>query len=210
MKAGTGWTRTTETLKLCGRGEEGGGPRRASQIRDWVETDPVARGCRSPAAPVAPGPSCLSYVEEKFILHIFWRLCIFVQVVENVRGGGAGFLLIVAAVWWRGATSAWRGLRRRTDGQQNPQGCSIVNLFLYTHSKPYSKTELRSFDCHYKHTVSVVCFLKALMFDKNKCLSFCAKDLVYGTRLESFYIFSSSRRWEQKIVSFPASYYTHV
>lgn len=83
MKAGTGWTRTIETLKWGG-----GGPRRASEIKNWVETDPIARGCRGPAAPVASGPSCLSYVEEKFILHIFWRLY---YVCRWLRWGGGGF-----------------------------------------------------------------------------------------------------------------------
>lgn len=65
-KAGTGWKRTTETCS--------GGPAGANEIRDWVEKGPIARGL---AAQPPQWPCSLPYVEEKNILHIFWRLFFF-------------------------------------------------------------------------------------------------------------------------------------
>lgn len=68
-KAGTGWKRTTETCS--------GGPAGANEIRDWVEKGPIARGL---AAQPPQWPCSLPYVEEKNILHIFWRLFFFLCV----------------------------------------------------------------------------------------------------------------------------------
>lgn len=51
-----------------------GGPRGANEIRDWVKKDPIAWGF---ASPLTHWPFSIPYVEEKNILHIFWRLNIF-------------------------------------------------------------------------------------------------------------------------------------
>lgn len=66
MKAGTGWRRATEIVD--------GVPRGASERRDGVKTDPVALGVTTQPPLEAPGPSSLPYVEEIYILHIFWGL----------------------------------------------------------------------------------------------------------------------------------------
>lgn len=75
MKAGTGWKRITETCS--------GGPRGADAIRDWVGKDPIARGLSRPSG---TRPFGLPYVEERNILHIFWRLVIFLWVGVQETG----------------------------------------------------------------------------------------------------------------------------
>lgn len=71
MKAGTGWKRITETYS-----GQGGGPRGAKEIRNWVRKDPIARGLAGPATPVAPGPSVF-HMWKRRIFSIFFGDLIF-------------------------------------------------------------------------------------------------------------------------------------
>lgn len=78
MKAGTGWRRTTES-----RSRAPGEP-----IRRGIGSGRIQwRGVLQPSHHSGTRPFSLSYVEEKNILHIFWRLDIFV-------GGGPGNRLL--------------------------------------------------------------------------------------------------------------------
>lgn len=61
-------------------------------------------------------------------------------------------------------TGMWR--RHEYWWTRKPSGlCYIANLFLYIYFKPYcvkvSFEKSWGFECHYKHTISTVCFLKS-------------------------------------------------
>lgn len=81
MKAGTGWKRTTETLKWS--------PRGANEIRYWVKEDSIATGLTTQWPPVAPGPSVF-HMWKRGIFSIFFGDF----VLFSSYGGGPGNRLL--------------------------------------------------------------------------------------------------------------------
>lgn len=147
-------------------------------------------GSRSPAAPVAPGPSVFHMWKRRIFSIFFGDLIFFCgwgsrkQASEvtvwlarghllwnsaNLKGGNSQPAELLMETHIR--TGMWR--RHEYWWTTKPSGlCYIANLFLYIHFKPYCVK--LGFEKSLKAIINILylqyVFLKALMFDKNECL----------------------------------------